>query len=111
MPVVTAAAPAAATALSAGSGFTTVEFVTIILTAATVVLAGLAIVLALAGVFGYVQMKNSAEVTAERVTKEYLRDRLPRMVEETARQTGAEPGDGDDFMKAATEGGSDDDRS
>lgn len=94
------ASPAATTPAVPPTGFTAVEFVTMVLTAAAVILAALAIVLALAGAVGYVQIKNAAEAAAVKRAEEILA-KVPRVVEATRLQTGQEPDTGDEFMKAA----------
>lgn len=122
-PPVPSAAEAAAAPVATSATWvpTQVEFVTIILTAITVMLAGLAIVLALASVVGYVQIKNAAETAAkgaaervaagraEGVAKEFLEERVPRMVEGIVRQVSPGESSGDEFMRAAKGGSGDDD--
>jgi hypothetical protein len=126
-PAPAAAAPPAAEVAAAPAGTaatwvpTQVEFVTIILTAIAVMLAGLAIVLALASVVGYVQIKNAAETAAkqaaekvasaraEGVAKDFLEERVPRMVEGLMQQVAPGGNSGDEFMRAAKGGSGDDD--
>jgi hypothetical protein len=99
---------------------TTVEFITIILTAVTVVLAALAIVLALAGFVGYVQIKNGAELAARsaaeakaaeakaaEVTAIKVAELVPRLVEAAVSQKLGRDKDAGDAFADAEKGGDD----
>jgi hypothetical protein len=70
----------------------TVDFVTIVLAAIGVILTALAIILAVAGVVGYAQIKTGASRSAERIASAFATKRVdeivPRLVMEAVEQIG-----------------------
>ncbi len=79
------------------TGLTQVEFVTIILTAVTVVVAGIGIIIALAAVVGFSEIRRSshgvAAITAERVAREVAEPVAAREARAVAQTSASDAGD------------------